>query len=88
VKTRFRQSFEKDLSTLSDLKLLGRIRQVIEQVEAARNFAEIPNLKRLSAAGKYYRIRIGDYRIGFTFEEQAVTFVRCLHRKEIYRWFP
>lgn len=54
----------------------------------ARTFQQIPNLKRLEASGKYYRIRVGDYRLGFVFEQGAVTFIRCLGRKEIYRYFP
>ena len=88
MSTRFRESFDKDLSALTDAGLLRRIKRVIEQVEAARTFQQIPNLKRLDARGKYYRIRVGDYRIGFVFEQGAVTFVRCLNRKEIYRYFP
>jgi mRNA interferase RelE/StbE len=49
----------------------------------------IHNLKKLRAAsGSYYRIRIGEYRIGLIFSGGIVTFVRCLHRKEIYRYFP
>ena len=88
MNTRFRESFDQDLSALTDAGLLRRIRRVIEQVEAARSFQQIPNLKRLDARGKYYRIRVGDYRIGFVFEQGAVTFVRCLNRKEIYRYFP
>jgi mRNA interferase RelE/StbE len=88
VNTRFRESFDQDLSALTDAGLLRRIRRVIEQVEAARTFQQIPNLKRLEARGKYYRIRVGDYRVGFVFEQGAVTFVRCLNRKEIYRYFP
>jgi mRNA-degrading endonuclease RelE of RelBE toxin-antitoxin system len=31
---------------------------------------------------------MGDYRLGFVFEQGVVTFVRCLQRKEIYRYFP
>jgi mRNA interferase RelE/StbE len=88
VNTFFRESFDKDLSAVTDAGLLRRIQKVIEQVEAARIFQEIPNLKRLEAKGKYFRIRLGDYRIGFVFEQGAVTFVRCLHRREIYRFFP
>jgi len=88
VNTLFRESFDTDLSALSDAGLLRRIKKVIEQVEAARTFQQIPNLKRLDAKGKYYRIRVGDYRLGFVFEHGAVTFVRCLNRKEIYRYFP
>jgi mRNA interferase RelE/StbE len=88
VNTRFRESFDEDLSALTDAGLLRRIKRVIEQVEDAQTFQQIPNLKRLDARGKYYRIRVGDYRVGFVFEQGAVTFVRCLNRKEIYRYFP
>jgi mRNA interferase RelE/StbE len=88
VKTAFRDSFDADLSAIRDAALLRRIGKIIEQVEAARTFQQIPNLKRLEASGKYYRIRVGDYRLGFVFEQGVVTFVRCLDRKEIYRYFP
>ena len=88
MNTAFRESFDADLSAITDAALLGRIKKVIEQVEAARTFQQVPNLRRLDAKGKYYRIRVGDYRVGFVFEHGAVTFVRCLNRKEIYRHFP
>ena len=88
MNTAFRESFDADLSVITDAALLRRIKRVIEQVEAARTFQQIPNLKRLEITGKYYRIRLGDYRIGFVFERGTVTFVRCLNRKEIYRCFP
>lgn len=88
MNTRFRESFDEDLSALTDARLRRRIKRVIEQVEAVPTFQQIPNLKRLDARGKYYRIRVGDYRVGLVFEQGAVTFVRCLHRKEIYRYFP
>ena len=88
MKIAFRESFDADLSAIRDASLLRRIRKVVEQVEAARTFQQIANLKRLEASGKYYRIRVGDYRLGFVFEQGVVTFVRCLDRKEIYRRFP
>ncbi len=88
MNTRFRESFDADLAAITSTSLLRRVKRVIEQVEAARAFHQIPNLKRLDAKGKYYRIRVGDYRVGFVFERGVVTFVRCLHRKDIYRYFP
>lgn len=88
MNTLFRESFHDDLSEITDVGVLHRIKKLIEQVEAARTFQQIPHLKRLDAKGKYYRLRVGDYRIGFVFEQGAVTFVRCLNRKEIYRYFP
>jgi hypothetical protein len=55
VNTFFRESFDKDLAAVTDAGLLLRIQKVIEQVEAARTFQEIPNLKRLEGKGKYQR---------------------------------
>ena len=45
-------------------------------------------MKKLKADGDYYRVKIGDYRIGMTLEEDVVIFVRVLHRKDVYRYFP
>lgn len=88
MKVEFRKSFEKDLGKIQDEDLLVRIKTVIEQVETAESLSEISNIKKLKADGNYYRIRVGDYRIGFAEDENIITFVRVLHRKEIYRYFP
>ena len=37
---------------------------------------------------RYYRIRVGDYRIGLKEEKGKIIFMRVLHRKDIYRYFP
>ena len=36
----------------------------------------------------YYRIRIGDYRIGIKGEGDVIVLMRVMHRKDIYRVFP
>lgn len=47
------------------------------------------DLKKLSGGrGAYYRIRVGDYRLGLEVEGDVVVFVRCLHRRDMYRYFP
>ncbi|MFN7201715.1 MAG: type II toxin-antitoxin system RelE family toxin [Aphanizomenon sp.] len=33
-------------------------------------------------------MRVGNYRIGISVNNDLVTLVRILHRKEIYRYFP
>ena len=88
MKVSFRRSFAKDLGGITDQSLLRRIKQAIERVEQAKTGQDIPNLKRLEAKGKYYRIRVGEFRLGLVFENGIFTFVRCLDRKEIYRFFP
>jgi mRNA interferase RelE/StbE len=65
-----------------------RIREVIEHVEQVGKPSEISHLKKLKGHGTYYRIRIGEYRVGLNIEADTVTFVRALNRKDIYKYFP
>jgi mRNA interferase RelE/StbE len=88
VNVEFRKSFEKDLGKIRDKDLLLRIKAAIEEVESVESLLDLTNVKKLKVDGDYYRIRIGDYRIGFTNNEDVITFVRILHRKEMYRYFP
>lgn len=89
MKIAFRESFAKDLRRhQKQKKFLSRIREIILEIEAAETIASVKNLKRLKSEGSYYRIRAGNYRLGLTIEAETVIFVRALHRKEIYRYFP
>ena len=84
----FRKSFERDLLEINQKSLLEKIQATIELIETIAIPSDIPNLKKLKTKGNYYRIRIGNYRIGLTLEDDTFTFVRVLPRKEIYRYFP
>ena len=89
MKTAFTKSFTKDLKRhAKDKKLLARIQEIILEVEAVDSIPAINNLKKLKAEGSYFRIRSGNYRIGLIIDGSTVTFVRTLHRSEIYRYFP
>jgi len=88
VKSTFRQSFVRDLRKIKDETTLERVRQVIAQVDEARALTDVKDMTKLSGSNKFYRIRIGDYRIGIVVETETVEFVRCLNRREIYRFFP
>ncbi|HYP52886.1 MAG TPA: type II toxin-antitoxin system RelE/ParE family toxin [Pyrinomonadaceae bacterium] len=73
---------------VKEKNLLSRVREVIESVEQADSLAEIPNLKKLRGGGNYFRLRVGDYRVGVALENETVVFVRFLNRKDIYKYFP
>ena len=88
MKILFRASFAKDLRNIANKEVLKRIKETIEQVEKAQTSHDITNLKKLKGGSNYYRIRVGEYRIGLIVESNTATFVRCLNRKEIYRYFP
>ena len=84
----FRASFLKDLNSIRDRSILRRVRETIAEVETASNALEIRNLKKLRTGGRYYRIRLGNYRLGLTIADNTVSFIRLLHRREVYRYFP
>jgi len=88
VKVAFRDSFVKDLKFVKEKGLLGRVQEVIEAVEKADSLAELPNVKKLKGGGNYFRVRVGDYRVGIALDGDAVVFVRLLNRKDIYKYFP
>jgi mRNA interferase RelE/StbE len=60
----FLASFLSDVKKLRDGKVQKSIAQVITRVEQAPSLRDIPSLKRLSGYQSYYRICVGDWRIG------------------------
>ncbi|MGI8639783.1 MAG: type II toxin-antitoxin system RelE family toxin [Pyrinomonadaceae bacterium] len=88
MKVEFRKSFTKDLKNVSDGSVLKRAKEVVEAIETANALMEIPNIKKLKGEKKYFRLKIGDFRLGFAFANDTIIFVRFLHRKDIYKYFP
>jgi mRNA interferase RelE/StbE len=88
VKVGFRESFSKDLAGIKDKSLLERVRVAIEAVEKAGSLSQINGLKKLKGGGNYYRLRIGDFRVGMVVEGNKIVFVRFINRKDAYRYFP
>jgi len=76
------------LKAIRDKQLLSRVKEVIEHVEKTDSLTNLPNLKQLKREKNYYRIRIGEYRLGLAVQFDNVVFIRFLHRREIYRYFP
>ena len=88
MKVEFKRSFVKDLERVTDKGLKERVKETIERAERAQTVQEIENVRKLRGGERYYRIRIGDYRLGLVLEADTVVFVRFLHRKDVYRHFP
>lgn len=50
---------------------------------------ELSNVKKLIGFSAFYRMKIGDYRLGFEkIDEQTIRFIIICHRKDIYKKFP
>ncbi len=88
MKVEFLSSFSKDLDRIVDKQLKSKLIQVIETLENCESLTQIANVKKLKGSAIAYRIRIGNYRLGFYSENNTIEIARFVHRKEIYRTFP
>lgn len=89
IKVEIRNSFIRDLKNLKGAPNYEKIKSYIfNELPAIPAFENISNLKKLRGFKGYYRIKIGDYRIGLTYNEHLIILVRILHRKDIYKHFP
>ena len=66
----FDKSFDKSLDRITNPIILKRIEGIIIQIEASKSLSELSNIKKLSGFPKYFRIRIGDYRLGFEYVDR------------------
>jgi mRNA interferase RelE/StbE len=82
-----RKSFTKDADKLP-APFRRHLAEIIESMEKATQPSQLADCKKLTGYKTAYRIRMGQYRIGFYYENKTIELVRILHRKEIYRYFP
>jgi mRNA interferase RelE/StbE len=85
----FDKSFEKSLDRINNPIVLKRLEGIIIQIETAKSLSELSNIKKLTGFPKYFRIRIGDYRLYFeSIDRKTIRFIIIAHRKDIYKIFP
>lgn len=85
----FDKSFEKSLIKVKEKTLFDKIELLIETIEKAEKISEIKNVKKLTGFKNYYRIRIGDFRLGFEkINDNTIRFITVARRKDIYSIFP
>ena len=86
---KFDKSFIKDITKLKNKKVADEVKKLITTLETLNNISEVKNVKKMEGFANFYRIRIGDYRIGIELENyNSVTFLKLKHRKDIYKYFP
>lgn len=91
MKVEFKASFARDLRKLRNEEAQTKVQQLIGLVERSPSLDTVPGVRKLQSSGEYYRIRVGDlgdYRVSIALVDGAVVFVRFLHRRDIYRYFP
>ena len=88
MKVEFLKKFSKDLNNLKSKSTKHSLIHLIELMESTDNLEQIPNTKKLKGHKTAFRTRLGDYRLGFFFENSSILLARFVHRKDIYKIFP
>lgn len=84
----YQKKFLKDLARIP-FPLRKRIEYfVFNELPELDNFRQVKGAEKMTGYTHYYKIRFGDYRLGFHFDSNTITLERVLNRKEIYRYFP
>lgn len=85
----FDKSFEKSLDKIKNKSIFQRIEKIILEFEKSKSLTDLPNIKKLTGFKNYYRLRIGEYRLGLEkSDENTIRFILIAHRKDIYKLFP
>ncbi len=82
------KSFQKDIRKIKDNAVSTKVANIILNVQQAENLRGIRHLKKLKGSSGEYSIKFSDYRIGIIITKEAVKFIRCLPRRDIYKYFP
>ena len=89
MKVEYRQLFSKDLKKLKKQPVYKQVYDIaFYALPNVQSIQEIPNIKAMVGSPGRYRVRIGKYRIGFSFDGEVIELLRVLHRKDFYRYFP
>jgi mRNA interferase RelE/StbE len=88
MKVLFEKRFLKDINAVNEKQVKQQVETIILEVEKAHQLNSLSNLKKIKGHKSAYRIRAGNYRIVFFYENQTVIFARLLDRKDIYKYFP
>ncbi len=87
MKVELRKSFYKDSQKLPAFNK-AKLAELIEKILFVKTIFDIPNCKKMQGFKNAYRIKFGEYRIGFFRNNDGIELVRILPRKDIYRYFP
>ena len=89
MKILYASRFDKDIDAIRrDKEAKKRLLELIEKLKGIDSLNELKGMKKIEGYTSYYRIRIGDYRLGVKLTGDALELLRFLHRKDIYRRFP
>jgi len=89
MKLFYGKRFSKDLDAIRhEAKVKKKLLELIEQIKETDSLANLKSVRKIEGYQNYFRIKVGNYRLGIKLTKKRIELIRFLHRKEIYRRFP
>ena len=76
MRVEFLKKFSKDLDLIKAKSAKHSLVHLIELMEEVDGLHKIPNIRKLKGHKNAYRVRLGDYRLGFFFDSTTITLAR------------
>jgi len=89
MKLLYGKRFSKDLDAIRhEAKVKKKLLELIEQIKETDSLANLKGVRKIEGYQNYFRIKVGNYRLGIKLTKKRIELIRFLHRKEMYRRFP
>ncbi len=89
MKILYAKKFDDDINAIKhDSNIKKQLLEKIQELKHIGSLFDAKKIKKIVGYPDYYRIRIGDYRLGLKVTGDTLELIRFLHRKDIYRRFP
>ncbi|MEO5359458.1 MAG: type II toxin-antitoxin system RelE/ParE family toxin [Nitrospirota bacterium] len=85
---KYKKQFLKDLASLPMPYKKQIETLVFEELSLDNQESLFSRISKMRGYDGFYKIRVGDYRIGLYIASGIMEFRRVLHRKDVYRFFP
>ena len=88
MEIRYHTRFYRDTRRIRSRDLSSRLERTIAELRAASSIMEVRGVQPMTGQQNYYRIRIGDYRLGLKLEDNTAVLLKFGHRQDFYSRFP
>lgn len=85
MKLEISKDFEKSVLKIKNKEFSSSLKQIVLKILKAQSLDDVPNIKPLKGHKNYFRIRKGEYRIGFKYSNNTITLLFAGHRKDVYK---
>ncbi|MBF0230921.1 MAG: type II toxin-antitoxin system RelE/ParE family toxin [Desulfamplus sp.] len=91
MKITIKKAFLKDLQNVSEPQK-SQVKLFLESLNDDVSILDgsLYDIKKLQGEtkGNFFRLRFGNYRLGYEKKDDEIVISRILHRRDIYRSFP